>query len=74
MWKCKCDCGSIIYVRSADLRNGHTKSCGCIKSFGEQKISNILNANNIDFKKQYTINSCRFKDSNALAKFDFAIF
>lgn len=29
---CKCDCGSIVNVRSAFLRNGHTKSCGCHKS------------------------------------------
>ena len=74
MWKCKCNCGSIIYVRGADLKNGHTKSCGCINSFGEKEISNILSKNGLDFKKQYTINSCRFQKTNALAKFDFAIF
>lgn len=28
-WECRCDCGNIIYVRSYDLRSGHTKSCGC---------------------------------------------
>lgn len=29
LWKCQCECGNIIIVRGADLRNGHTKSCGC---------------------------------------------
>ena len=29
LWKCKCDCGSELYVRSSDLVSGNTKSCGC---------------------------------------------
>ena len=29
-WKCKCDCGEIIYVRAYNLINGITNSCGCI--------------------------------------------
>ena len=31
-WKCLCDCGNITYVKSFNLKNGHTKSCGCLKS------------------------------------------
>lgn len=30
-WNCKCDCGSIVTVKSAYLKNGDTKSCGCLK-------------------------------------------
>lgn len=30
-WLCKCDCGNITYVQSSNLRNGHTRSCGCLK-------------------------------------------
>ena len=31
-WICKCDCGNIISVLGSHLRNGHTKSCGCLKT------------------------------------------
>jgi hypothetical protein len=31
MWLCKCECGNIKAVRSGNLRNDVTKSCGCIK-------------------------------------------
>lgn len=27
---CKCDCGSIKEIRSSNLKNGTTKSCGCL--------------------------------------------
>ena len=29
-WLCECDCGNMITVRGSNLKNGHTKSCGCI--------------------------------------------
>lgn len=28
-WKCKCDCGNIVFVCTSNLKNGHSKSCGC---------------------------------------------
>lgn len=30
MWLCRCDCGSERLAAAALLRNGHTKSCGCM--------------------------------------------
>jgi hypothetical protein len=30
-WICKCECGQMISVRGATLKNGHTTSCGCSK-------------------------------------------
>ena len=37
-----------------DIKSGNTKSCGCIKSHGEQRISEIFDINNIIYQKQYT--------------------
>jgi len=31
-WKCKCDCGKYTNVYVANLINGSTKSCGCLRS------------------------------------------
>lgn len=33
LWVCRCDCGNITNCTSAELRYGHTKSCGCWKSY-----------------------------------------
>lgn len=30
-YDCSCDCGKECSVRGSSLKNGHTKSCGCIK-------------------------------------------
>jgi hypothetical protein len=31
-WQCRCDCGSILEVRSGGLSSGKTKSCGCLQA------------------------------------------
>lgn len=73
VWKCICDCGNICEVSSANLQNGHTKSCGCLSSYGESVISKILESNNIIFEKQKMFDSCRFPETNTMTKFDFYI-
>jgi hypothetical protein len=40
-WRCLCECGNEAVVVAGKLLNGHTKSCGCIKS-GEDSITNLL--------------------------------
>jgi len=32
MYRCRCKCGEECLVRGADLRSGHTKSCGCLRA------------------------------------------
>lgn len=32
MWRCSCSCGQKTTVSVTDLRSGHTRSCGCLKS------------------------------------------
>ena len=29
-WLCRCECGNMPVVRGGNLRNGHSKSCGCV--------------------------------------------
>ena len=36
-WKCQCDCGNICEVRGVSLREGKTKSCGCLKQESDKK-------------------------------------
>ena len=31
-WMCRCSCGSIRKVRTCNLQNGHSKSCGCLRN------------------------------------------
>lgn len=31
VWECKCDCGNICNVKSYCLRDGTTRSCGCLQ-------------------------------------------
>jgi hypothetical protein len=31
LWLCECDCGNRITVPGATLRNGNTRSCGCLQ-------------------------------------------
>jgi hypothetical protein len=36
---CKCDCGKECEIRGCFLRNGHTKSCGCLNSKEPGQVS-----------------------------------
>ena len=50
-WRCQCDCGKISVIRSYDIINGRTKSCGCLvkettrnknlKRWGESSLTHI---------------------------------
>ena len=42
-WRCKCDCGNEKDVIGQYLRNGHTKSCGCLQK--EKAKQNVVDMN-----------------------------
>ena len=71
---CQCDCGSAprLYFNYR-LKNGNTKSCGCLRSWGETCIARILDENNIQYQREYTFEDCRNEKGNKY-RFDFAIF
>lgn len=31
-WRCKCDCGNEVVIRTSSLTSGATKSCGCLSA------------------------------------------
>lgn len=71
-WWCVCDCGEKISVGRGPLKSGATRSCGCLKSKGEEKISKILVENNVPHVKGYSFDALKGKKNKL--KFDFAIF
>lgn len=52
LWRCKCECGNVVVVPSANLIRGNTKSCGCLrindltgKRYGKLLVSKRLHTN-----------------------------
>ena len=73
-WICECQlCKTIVSVSGKRLRSGETKSCGCMKSVGEQTIQKFLNEKNTIFKKEYSFSDL-VSNNNCVLRFDFAIF
>ena len=75
-WLCKCDCGTIKAIEAGNLRSGHTRSCGCLKQWGngqtskgEEKIISLLKEANISFEREKTLPDMK-KHGNHL-RFDF---
>lgn len=71
-WFCLCECGRLTEVESSHLKNGHTISCGCIKSKGEREISKILFNKNISFCSEVSFDDLKGYGNGKL-RFDFGI-
>ena len=39
IWKFQCDCGNVVEKPAAFVKNGNTKSCGCLKSTGLKEFN-----------------------------------
>lgn len=50
-WLCECECGNIVTVVGANLRNGGTKSCGCSKG---EYISKALSGPSSRYPDEYS--------------------
>ena len=73
LWECLCECGSKCEVTGYNLRSGKTKSCGCVSSYGEWLIANLLKDSNLLFSREQSFENCRFPQTNNLARFDFYV-
>lgn len=71
---CQCECGNTISVIGTSLRSGNTQSCGCLhQSLGELAIAQLLDKNNIEYKKEFIIKELQ-TFTHGFPRFDFAIF
>lgn len=54
-YKCKCDCGNEVNVLGNSLVTYHTLSCGCLTSYYNMYIKQLLEKKKIDYKSEYTV-------------------
>lgn len=52
IWLCKCDCGKEVSVIAYNLKNGHTRSCGC---FQKESKSNTHSTHKCSNSRLYRI-------------------
>lgn len=52
VWKCRCDCGKITNVITANLTSGRVKSCGCLK---DEKLIQRSTTHNQRHTKLYEV-------------------
>lgn len=68
MWKCKCDCGNEKVIRGAFLRNGSTKSCGCLGSEYLHSSENSERARQMGFARRKYIGCLNCDNDKHYAK------
>lgn len=73
LFECKCDCGNIIFVRTAQLSYQKIRSCGCVKSKGESLIAQLLSEYKISFKKEVSFSDF-YTPKGRRYRFDFGLY
>ena len=54
-WMCLCECGNEVCVRGASLRNGHTKSCGCLQKEAAKEVGSSIKTHGLRHTRLYGI-------------------
>lgn len=49
LWNCDCDCGKTLQTLGTSLRNGNTRSCGCLIKDQNKEPKHILPTGNASF-------------------------
>lgn len=52
LWRCRCDCGNIVVIRSTNLRSGNTQSCGCLQ---KEIVGKIFTKHGMRRAKEYEV-------------------
>lgn len=73
-YSCQCRCGTIRDVSADSLRQKTSQSCGCVKSYGEERINQFLNNHSIFYKSQWNNNKQMRLSNNNPVFFDYAIY
>lgn len=61
-WSCQCDCGRSVIAPTADLKRGHTKSCGCLVTRHGESRSRLYKIWNSMKYRCFVSTSPAFKD------------
>lgn len=71
-WLCACDCGCTSVVKGNRLRNGKTKSCGCLKREAQENLGEntkeISSARMKEFNKVFWTKENRQRNREAATK------
>src|SRR4051794_37041432 len=67
-WMFRCDCGNEIVLRLGNVRNGHTKSCGCLQD--KARRAGISHGHERNHRPSKTLKSYRHAKSRCFTRTD----